>query len=110
MFDTDAVPQMHTVLLARSPAVEMGAALREESREHTVLHVKHRHVLMNRQFEPFGWSHLEKIQHLPGIQIVAKSHTFELLLDEVLRRQRIRDVQRKIADPLKVATLAEIMN
>ena len=48
MFHPDAIPKMDAVRLAGTTAVGVIFPLREEGRKDTVLHVKHRHVLMER--------------------------------------------------------------
>ena len=51
----DAVAEVDGVFLARASAVLVGSAGAEEGAEYAVLHVKHRHVLVEGEFEPFGW-------------------------------------------------------
>jgi hypothetical protein len=48
MFHPDAIPEMDAVRLAGTAAIGVILPFREERRKHTVLHVKHRHVLMER--------------------------------------------------------------
>ena len=98
MLHAHAVAQMHAVRFARPPAVEEGRPLRHERREDAVLHVKHRHVLVQRQLEPRGRRRGEQIEHLLDVQIVADRHALQPVADEILRGQRVGDVERKVAD------------
>jgi hypothetical protein len=56
----DSVAKMDDVFFARTSAVFVGRATAEEGAKHAVLHVKHRHVLVESQLEPLGRSAVQK--------------------------------------------------
>ena len=70
MLHADAILQMHAMLLARASAVGVIRAGRKKSGEDAMLHVKHRHVVMNGEFNPIGWSLIENRQNLGQVEIV----------------------------------------
>ena len=79
MFHPDPVPQMDSMTITGASAVGMILALGEKRGKDAMLHVKHRHVLMNRQFEPCGGSRAQEIQYLCDIEIIADGHAIEAL-------------------------------
>ena len=119
MLDPHAVAQMHAVRVARPPTVEERRALAHERSKHAVLHVKHRHVLVQRDFKRGTRSaerrigvrpaFVQKREHLLDVQIVADRHAFESAREEILGRERIRDIQREVADAPQRCRL-EIIN
>ena len=93
MLHPDTVAQVNTMGLARTAAVGVILSAGEESREDAVLHVKHRHVLMERELEPLGRSRFEQVEHLSHVQVIADGHAVQALLNEKLGRERIGDIQ-----------------
>ena len=67
MLDAHTVAEMNAVLFAGPAAVRMVGAIRHESREDAVLHVKHRHVMVQHQFEPAGRGLAEELQDLAAV-------------------------------------------
>jgi orotidine-5'-phosphate decarboxylase len=65
--DGRTVAEMIAVLFAGPAAVRMVGAIRHESREDAVLHVKHRHVMVQHQFEPAGRGLAEELQDLAAV-------------------------------------------
>ena len=90
---SDTVAQVDTMGLAGTAAVGVILAFGKEGGEDAVLHVKHRHVLMDRELEPFRRSGLQKIKHLGHIQVVADSRPLQSLIDEELCGQGVRHIQ-----------------
>ena len=52
----DAIPEMDNVFLAGAAAVLVGGAAAEESAEDAVLHMEHRHVLVESELKPLARS------------------------------------------------------
>ena len=65
-----AVAQFQIVAIARAAAVRVVRAGREKGAEDAILHVKHRNMLVNGDFEPFGRRSLQQRFELQEIQIV----------------------------------------
>jgi hypothetical protein len=59
MLHPDTVAQVHTMGLTGTAAVGVILSAGEECRKDAMLHVKHRHVLMERELEPLGRSRFE---------------------------------------------------
>ena len=72
MLRAHAVAQLHVVLVARPAAVRVVRAAREKRAEDAVLHVKHRHVLVNGDLEPLRRRGLQQRFELREVQIVAR--------------------------------------
>ena len=84
MLHADAIAKVDAVALARSAAVGVILPLGEEGGEDTMLHMKHRHMLMNRQLEPCRSRGLEKVQDLTRIQIIAHRDAVQTTIHEEL--------------------------
>ena len=94
MLGTDAVAEADVVFVAGAAAVRVVGAGREERAENAVLHVKHRHVLVNRHLEPRGRRAAQQALELPEIQIVRRGKTLELVpTAEVRGGERVGDVE-----------------
>jgi hypothetical protein len=52
VLDPHPVPEVNAMPVAWTTTIEVRSAFRKEGREHAVLHVKHRHVLVDRELEP----------------------------------------------------------
>ena len=99
MLRAHAVAQAHVMRVARAATVAIILAAGKKRAEHAVLHVKHRHVLVNRDLKPFRRRGGQQRIELHDIQIVACGETFEAeMIFEIARRDAVRHVQRKIAD------------
>ena len=99
MLRAHAVAQAHVMRVARAAAVAIILAAGKKRAEHAMLHVKHRHVLMNGDLEPFRRRGGQQRVELHDIQIVAGGDAFEAeMIFKIVRCDAIRDVQRKIAD------------
>jgi len=69
-----------------------------------MLHVKHRHVLVDGHLEPFRRRGLQQRLELLKIQIVARGDAFQAkLVFEIIRCQPVGHVQRVIANAPVVA-------
>src|SRR5690349_6930422 len=106
MFHADAIAEFEIVTITGTTAVGVIGAGGKKRGEHAVLHVKHRHVLMDRQFEPRWRCGVEKIENLLCVEVVRNRDTFEAFLDEQLSREGIGDVEREVAY-LAERTIAE---
>ena len=103
------------MIVARPAAVGLIGTWREHGTKHAVLHVEHRHVLVNHHLEPLRRRRRHQRQQLLPIQVVRRGHPREPLLHEECRGPFIRDVERKITDdrqPLlaKESQAADIAN
>ena len=94
----DAVTYGNSVMVAGTATGEMVFALGEKSGEDAVFHMKHRDVLVKGQFEPSGWSRVEKFKELGDIEIVARGETFQPFGDEKIGGEGIRHVEGEVAD------------
>ena len=106
----DAVAQFQIVFVTRAAAVGVIRAIGQECAEDAVLHVEHRHVLMDRDLEPLRRRRLQERLELRVVQIVRRRHAFQAeLLLEILRRQPIGDIERVIADAPVVGEEAQVV-
>ena len=109
-----AVTQAHIVLVARPAAITVVRAFGQERAEDTVLHVKHRHVLVQRDVEPRAWRALQEGLELHDVEVVRGGHPFQpVISDIVIGGKRVRDVQREVTapslagEPLQVVVVAD---
>ena len=65
-----AVLQIHLVLFARPATVAVVFSRREKRAKHAMLHMKHRHVLMDRHLEPLGRRGAHQRFQLRDVEIV----------------------------------------
>ena len=71
----------------------------EKRAKHAVLHVKHRHVLVNGDLEPFRRRGRQQRLELLKVQVVTRGDPLQAeLVFEIVRRQPVGDVERIIAD------------
>ena len=97
MLGADAVAQLDAVLLAGAAAVAVILSLGEEGAEHAVLHMEHRHVLVDRDLEPFRRGGLEERGDLLGVEVVRDRQAFEgMLAHEPLGGQAVGDVEGEV--------------
>ena len=93
-----AVAQAQVDPVARTPAVAVIVAFREEGAEHAVLHVKQRHVLVHRDLEPGGRRGLQQRLELHDIQVIRGRDPFQPAMpEEVGGAEPIGDIERVIA-------------
>ena len=84
--------------VARTTAVAVVFPLGQKRAEHTVLHMKHRHVLVHRDIEPRARRAVEERFELRDIEVVTRRDALEaVVLEQVLGRERVGDVEREIA-------------
>ena len=96
-FGADAVAQRDDVGVARAAAVAIVFAGREKRAEDAVLHVKHGHVLVNREVEPRAGCGLEERLELGDVEIVAGGDALEAVALEVVRGgEGIGDVEGEV--------------
>src|SRR5690349_9281257 len=63
-----------------------------------MLHMKHRHVLMNRHFEPTGLAAFQERLQLTNVQVIRCGESLKVKgILEIIRGQMIGHVQRVIA-------------
>src|SRR6185369_13216278 len=63
-----------------------------------MLHVKHRHVLMNRDLEPFRRRGLQQRFELLEVEIIRRGDALQsVTIDEIISGQRIGDIEREIS-------------
>ena len=70
MFGPDAVAELNAVLVARAAAIAVILALRKEGTEHAVLHMEHRHVLVEGDLKPRRRGGLQQRRQLGGIEVI----------------------------------------
>ena len=75
----DAVAELDLVDVAGAAAVGFVRAGREDGAEHAVLHVKHRHVLVDDDFEPLGRHGGDEVEQLIAVQVVGRRDTLRRL-------------------------------
>ena len=110
MLLTHAIPQPDVVPITRPAAIAEVRTGTQERTEHAVLHVKHRHVLMQRQFKPRRRRCPQQRLHLRRIEIVTHGHPFQFMLTPIkLGSERIRHVQRKITPPARAGKGAKVV-
>ena len=105
---TNAVAQVYLVPVAGTTAVGEVGPFGEESAEDAVLHVKHRHVLMQSDLEPRGRSRGEKIENLGDVEIVGDREVFEAFVNEQSRADGIGDVEGKVSDHGEMLMIPEM--
>ena len=99
MLDTTAIPQRDDVLLTGTTAIGVVMPIGQEGAEHTVIHVKQRHVLMQGDLKPSGIHTGGKIQQLLQVEVVAGGHPLQPPVLEVpANTERVGRVQGKITD------------
>ena len=90
----DAVAQGDAVRVAGAAAIVVVFALGQKRAEDAVLHVKHRHVLVDREIEPGAGRGLEEGFELDDVEIVARGDALEAVpLEVVGGGERIGDVE-----------------
>ena len=98
MLDSLPVSQMHVVTIARPAAVCGIRPRREDRAEHAMLHVEHRHVLVDDDLQPLRRTSSHEIEQLVTIEIVRRGDSLRAVLDHELSGQFVRHVQRKVGD------------
>ena len=93
MLHTDAILEMDAVAVTGPSAVGMIGSLREEGGKDAMLHVKHRHVLMDREFEPFWRCISEQIKHLGDVEVIADGEALHRLFHEKLCGERVGHIE-----------------
>lgn len=90
----DSVLEMHDVLLAGTSAVFVSGAFTEKDAEHTMLHMKHGHVLVEGQFEPVAGRMIGEFEDLADVEVVGNGEAIEFgLLLEQLCGDGVGDVE-----------------
>ena len=90
---------LHLVRVARPAAVGLVRARRQHRAEHAVLHVEHRHVLVNDHFQP-----LRAARRRPDPAVDRDSRSYDAVMrsapcsQQPLDRQFVGGVERKIGD------------
>ncbi len=92
MLHTDSILQMHAMLLAWPTAIGVVCAGGKKGGKDAMLHVKHRHVVMDREFKPICRSLLKKREDLGGIEIVGEGQAFQTTGHENGGCRGIRDI------------------
>ncbi len=89
MLHPDPIPHLHLMHVAGATAICLVCAGREDRAEDAMLHMKHRHVLMDDYFKPLWWNRLDKLQQLLAIQIVGNRDPPRAVLAQIVDRQLI---------------------
>ena len=71
------IPQLNMMRFAGLPAVLNTRSITQEGAENTVLHMKHRHVLVDGQFQPIRGRLFQHLAHLPFIEVVGNGEVFK---------------------------------
>ena len=95
------------VHVARPAAVGLVRARREDRAEHAVLHVEHRHVLVDDDFEPRGRHGVDQVEQLLAVQVVRGGHPLGAARAQVVDRQFIGRVEREVGDERNAVLAAE---
>jgi len=98
-----AIAEVNAVFLAGSAAIGVVCAIGHEGGENAVLHVKHRHVMVDRQFDPIRRRLAEEGEDLVGVEIVRKGEPLEAMVFKNRGGDGVRDVQREITEKAKGA-------
>ena len=77
MLHANPVAQVNTVFFARPPAICMIRAAREKCRKNAMLHVKHGHMVMQREFKPFGRSQADQGENLIDIEVMRNAQALK---------------------------------
>ena len=102
----DAVAQVDDMGLAGATAVFVGGAAAQERAENAVLHVKHGHVLVERELKPFGGSAVEELENLADVEVVGNGEVVEPgSLYQKFGGDGVGNVEREVADFFEVATI-----
>ena len=70
MLHAHAIAQVDSVLFAGATAICVVGALGHEGGENAVLHVKHRHVVVDGELEPLGRGLAKEGEDLVGVEVV----------------------------------------
>ncbi len=99
MLHADAVAELDVVRVAGPAAVGLVRARRKDRAEDAVLHVKHRHVLVDDDFEPLRRHGGDQIEQLLAIQVVRRRDAARSRRSsKYCGRQLVGRVERKIGD------------
>ena len=99
VFGADAVAEFYFMFVTGAAAIPVIFALGQEGAKDAVLHVKHGHVLVDSDLEPFGRGGLQQGIELQDVEIVAGGEAFEVgLILEIFGGEAVGDVQGEIAD------------
>mmetsp|Transcript_82680 Transcript_82680/g.145824 ORF Transcript_82680/g.145824 Transcript_82680/m.145824 type:complete len:270 (-) Transcript_82680:1907-2716(-) len=94
---TTAVLQLHSVLLTGPAAVSEVMTIREKAAEHTVLHVEHWHVLVQRNLHHPRWQGLQHALQLVNCKVVGSCHRGQTPTLSVPRsRQGVGHIQAEV--------------
>ena len=77
MLHADAILQMNAMLLAWTTAIGVVRSIGKKGGEDAMLHVKHRHVVMDCEFKPICRSLLKHREDLGGIEIVGEGQALQ---------------------------------
>src|SRR6266478_291793 len=99
MIRPDAIAEPNVMFVTRPAAIGKICAVGQEGAENAMLHMKHRHVLMDGYLEPIRWRRLQQRFQLREIQVIGSRDALQSKVGlEVFRRQMISYVQRIITD------------
>ena len=79
MSQTDPISHFDPVPITWPAAVGVVSSIRQEGRKHTVLHVKHRHMLMQSKFVSIAWRISLQRQDLLKSEVVGDSQAIQAL-------------------------------
>ena len=98
MLHADAVAELHQMVVAGTAAVGLVGAGRKHRAKHAVLHVKHRHVLMDHHLEPLRRRGRDEGEQLLAVHVVRRGDPLDARTLKKLGRELVGDVERKIGD------------
>src|SRR5262245_6493247 len=109
MLCPDAVTQADIVLVAGAATIPVISSIGKKGTKDAMLHVKHGHMLMKGDFEPFGWRGAQQFGQLLGVQVIGSGKAFQAVPSfEVIRAEWIGDVQGEIGDAARSRKRAEM--
>ena len=76
---SNAVAEMDAMFFAGAAAVGVVGAFGHESGKNAVLHVKHRHVVVDGELEPLGRGLAKEGEDLVGVEVVREGQALETL-------------------------------
>src|SRR5262245_58113808 len=99
MLRADAVAKLDMMFVTRASAICEIGSLGKKRAEDAMLHVKHRHVLMDCDLKPLRRSGPQQGFELSDVHVVRGCHSLQgETTHEIVRSKWIRHIQREITD------------
>lgn len=90
------IAQANLVLVAGPPAVGLVRARRKHGAEHAMLHVEHRHLLVDDHFEPLRRHGRDQVQQLIAAQVIGSRDPLGAQVAKILHRQFVGGIEREV--------------